>query len=261
MISTFFNVLHGIEQKDVPLVVALEMAIFLGYDGQLKQDSVMEIELFQSTIDQLKNTKMSKIENALIWLFVKTWDAQGQHVLDEEDLWNFGGEDLEAAIMGIAFPRKEKDDRVRELNSLILGKFGGAVEFYEWAREIHEGVIESMPQKAATKLLAFSDSVSVANDRITGDASFIAFRAGGFENGSGGNKYFSHQTIGNNFGHTLTTKVIKNIKWNGKTQFTILEITLMAHTLLFLLQVFTHFMCLADTIRVMVSFIYTLMIC
>ena len=52
MINTFFNILHGIEQKDVPLAVALEMTIFLGYDGQLEQDSDMEIELFESTITQ-----------------------------------------------------------------------------------------------------------------------------------------------------------------------------------------------------------------
>ena len=54
VISTFFNILHGIEQKDVPLVVALEMAIFLGYEGQLKQDSVMEMELFESTVTQAR---------------------------------------------------------------------------------------------------------------------------------------------------------------------------------------------------------------
>ena len=52
MIKTFFNILHGIEQKDVPLAVAVEMAIFLGYNGQLKQNSDMEMELFRSTIRQ-----------------------------------------------------------------------------------------------------------------------------------------------------------------------------------------------------------------
>ena len=146
---------------------------------------------------KLKKTKMSKIENALIWLYIKTWGLQGQHVLDEKDLWNFGSEDLEAAIMGIAFPRKEKDDRVRDLNNLILGKFDGNVHFYEWARGIHGGVIESMPVKAETKLLAFSDSISVGNDRITGETSIIAFRAGAFKNGSKYNTNFSGRTIGN----------------------------------------------------------------
>ena len=57
---------------------------------------------------------MSKIENALIWLLVKTWGLQGQHVLDEE-LWNFGSEDLELAIMRITFPRKESNERITDL--------------------------------------------------------------------------------------------------------------------------------------------------
>ena len=73
------------------MVVALEFAILLGYDGQLKQNSDLEMELFQSTIDQLLKTKMTKVENALMWLYVKTWGLQGQHVIDKE-IWNFGGE-------------------------------------------------------------------------------------------------------------------------------------------------------------------------
>ena len=39
---------------DVPLMVALEFAILLGYDGQLDQNSDMEKELFSSAIDQIK---------------------------------------------------------------------------------------------------------------------------------------------------------------------------------------------------------------
>ena len=53
----------------------------------------MEKELFQSGIDQLKKTKMTKIDNALIWLYVKTWGLQGHHVIEEDEMWNFGGEE------------------------------------------------------------------------------------------------------------------------------------------------------------------------
>ena len=96
----FFDVLHGIDRADIPLDVALEFAILLGYDGQLKQNSDMEKELFQCTIEQLNKTKMTKVENALMWLYVKTWGLQGQHVIDQDQMWNFGGEDLEEAIIG-----------------------------------------------------------------------------------------------------------------------------------------------------------------
>ena len=49
----FFDLLHGIKRMDVPLMMVLEFTILLGFDGQLKQ-SDMEMELFTSAIDQLK---------------------------------------------------------------------------------------------------------------------------------------------------------------------------------------------------------------
>ena len=138
----FLDILHGIKITDVTFMVALEFAIFVGFDGQLKQDSVMEMELFASVIEQLKKTKMTKIENALVWLYVKSWRTFGQHVLDEKDLWNFGGEDLEAALMGLAFQRKnDNSERVTELNKMIMERFDNHVQdFFAWARSLHNEV-------------------------------------------------------------------------------------------------------------------------
>ena len=147
-----FDILHGIDRADIPLVVALEFAILLGYDGQLTQNSDMEKELFQCTIDQLNKTKMTKIENALMWLYVKSWGVQGQHVIDKDQMWNFGGDDLEEAIMGIAYPRRKKpgnkdedenkEDLVESLRKLILAKFDDKKgEFYEWSQTIHDEVV------------------------------------------------------------------------------------------------------------------------
>ena len=49
---------------------------------------------------------MTKLENALVWLYVKTWGRFGEHVI-KENIWNFSANDLEKAIMGLAFPRKK----------------------------------------------------------------------------------------------------------------------------------------------------------
>ena len=110
----------------------------------------MEKELFQSGIDQLKKTKMTKIDNALIWLYVKTWGLQGQHVIDEETLWNFGTEDLESALNKIVYPRqKKKTDQkseakislIEELRKLIMEKFNDDKnKFYEWSQTVHDEV-------------------------------------------------------------------------------------------------------------------------
>ena len=101
---------------------------------------------------------MTKLENALIWLYVKTWGKFGDHII-EQDLWKFATRDLEAAIMGLAYPRKrkpdekEKTERVQALNDLIMSRFeeGGIDAFRKWSGEIHAQVIETLPLDTVDK--------------------------------------------------------------------------------------------------------------
>ena len=146
VVKLFFDLLHGITISDVTFIVALEFAIFLGYDGQLQQNSDMETELFASVIEQLESSKMTKIENALVWLYVKSWNLLGQHVLDEESLWNFGGEDLEAALMALTYRRKkDKSGRAKELINLIMERFdNNMADFVQWSQDIHSEVSLNM---------------------------------------------------------------------------------------------------------------------
>ena len=51
---------------------------------------------------------MTTLENALVWLYVKTWGKFGDHVIEKTDLWKFNGDDLEKAITKLAFPRKNE---------------------------------------------------------------------------------------------------------------------------------------------------------
>ena len=92
---------------------------------------------------------MTKLENALVWLYVKTWGKFGDHVMDKKDLWNFGADDLETAIMGIAYPRKkEKNERVKALTDLIMEQFEhDGMAFHEWSAKIHDDVIESLLER------------------------------------------------------------------------------------------------------------------
>ena len=95
---------------------------------------------------------MTRLENALFWLYVKTWGKFGEHVT-KEDIWNFTGNDLEKAIMGLAYPRKkEKPERVRALTDLIMGKFVDHADFREWASIIHDQIIETLPEAAELDL-------------------------------------------------------------------------------------------------------------
>ena len=92
---------------------------------------------------------MTKLENVLVWLYVKTWGKFGDHVIAEKGLWNFTANDLETALISLAYPRKKKkSERVQALTDLIMGKFeqGGLAAFREWSGELHEQIIETLPE-------------------------------------------------------------------------------------------------------------------
>ena len=97
---------------------------------------------------------MTTLENALVWLYVKTWGKFGDHVIEKTDLWKFNGEDLEKAITGLAFPRKkDKSERLKALTDLIMEKFDqDSMVFYQWAVKIHEKVIETFPETTVVKI-------------------------------------------------------------------------------------------------------------
>ena len=50
----FFDVLHGIKRMDVPLIMVVELMVFLAYEGKLESNSDMEKELFTTAINQFK---------------------------------------------------------------------------------------------------------------------------------------------------------------------------------------------------------------
>ena len=88
-----------------------------------------------------------------------------------------------------------------------MGKFDEKKdEFYKWSQTIHDEVrsfrkncqiislikaMVNIPMKVQTKTLAFTDPTGVANDRLTGETSVIAFRVTANKNGNSGNVYYS----------------------------------------------------------------------
>ena len=96
---------------------------------------------------------MTNLENALIWLYVKTWGKFGDHVIEEKDLWTFSASDLETVVTGLLLPRtKQKTERMQALTDLIMERFEqDGTAFYEWVVEIHKDVIETLPETAKQK--------------------------------------------------------------------------------------------------------------
>ena len=105
---------------------------------------------------------MTKLENALIWLYVKTWGKFGDHLLQEKTLWNFGAEDLEAAITGLTFLRKKgKTERAKALTDSIMERFEqDIIALREWLMEIHEEIIETLEE--TVELDAAVDKVMIS---------------------------------------------------------------------------------------------------
>ena len=78
----------------------------------------------------------------MAWLYVKSWNNFGQHVIDETGLWNFGGEDLEAALMALTYKRKtDKSERTKDLKDMIMERFdNNMAAFVEWSQSLHSEV-------------------------------------------------------------------------------------------------------------------------
>ena len=127
--------MHGIWCVDANLENALELSVLVGFDGQLKQGSQTEKLVLLRFLAQLDKAKLDGKEKALVWLYLKTWNAYGEHVIEYNNyfenwqinhrkgwpgLWNFDDDDMEAAFISMAYP-KEEDSRTDRLNSRILG--------------------------------------------------------------------------------------------------------------------------------------------
>ena len=111
---------------------------------------------------------MTKLENALVWLYVKTWGKFGDHVIEQKALWNFGADDLDSVVMGLILPRKkDKTERVKALTDLIMEKFEqDGIAFREWVVKIHEQVQGSMePKSMSNHLVYYLCTVQRSNDR------------------------------------------------------------------------------------------------
>ena len=105
---------------------------------------------------------MTKLENALVWLYIKTWGKFGDHVIEQKALWNFGTDDLDTVIMSLILPRKkEKTERVKALTDLIMEKFEqDGMALYECAAKIHKEAIDTLIETVEIDAAANQGTIS-----------------------------------------------------------------------------------------------------
>ena len=90
--------------------------------------------------------KVDRVNLRVAWLYVKSWNNFGQHVIDETGLWNFGGDDLEAALMALTYKRKtDKTERTKDLKEMIMERFdNNMAAFVEWSQSLHSEVYQRL---------------------------------------------------------------------------------------------------------------------
>ena len=156
----FYDILHGKKKYAVNIKQALELGILIGFDGQLRQDSKIERSILDVLITGLnKNYGREKnygIEKVLAWLYVKTWNAYGEHMINydkfvsdsvlndyinEDELWTFEKKDVDAALVTMLYPRKE-DTQTEEIKEMILERFDNdLIKYYDWSLKIRDEMV------------------------------------------------------------------------------------------------------------------------
>ena len=117
---------------------------------------------------------------ALIWLYVKTWNAYGEHIIEykkyvkktaflyNDDLWTFEDKDMNAALVTMAYPKRGETriedsstmEKAKELKDMILERFDNDFhKYYEWSLEIRDEMVMSFYLKADNSAIKIYSSV------------------------------------------------------------------------------------------------------
>ena len=57
----------------MPFNVAIEMAVFIGHEGQIEMNSKLEMRLLNRLVKYLKESDISRLEHALAHIYLKSW--------------------------------------------------------------------------------------------------------------------------------------------------------------------------------------------
>ena len=81
------------------------------------------MSILHGVLRHIMKAELDGKEQALVWLYAKTWEAYGEHIIDytkyypnsvlhwKDDwpgLWTFDDDDLEAAFITMAYSKKEE---------------------------------------------------------------------------------------------------------------------------------------------------------
>ena len=52
---------------------AIELAVFIGHEGQIEMNSKLEMRLLRRLVDYINKSNLSRLEHALAFIYLKCW--------------------------------------------------------------------------------------------------------------------------------------------------------------------------------------------
>ena len=78
-VRTFFDILHFISVERIEFHIAIELAVFIGHEGQIEMNSKLEIGLLKRLVQYVKESNLTRLEHALAFIYLKSWGPNAKY--------------------------------------------------------------------------------------------------------------------------------------------------------------------------------------
>ena len=59
--------------------IAIELAVFVGHEGQIEMDSKLEIGILSRLVQYIKESNLTRLEHALAFIYLKSWGPNAKY--------------------------------------------------------------------------------------------------------------------------------------------------------------------------------------
>ena len=148
--------------------IAIELAVFIGHEGQIEMNSKLEMRLLSRLVEYVKESNLTRLEHALAYIYLKSWGPNAKerfysnghdliiwlslsislstylniskptkHVLETNCL-EFSKEDFHGALIMISYPMESQmNDDMKHVKTLVLDRFSNDIDkFNSWSNKL-----------------------------------------------------------------------------------------------------------------------------
>ena len=78
-VRIFFDIAHFISVDTMQFHIAIELAVFVGHEGQIEMDSKLEIGILSRLVQYVKESNLTPLEHALAFIYLKSWGPNAKY--------------------------------------------------------------------------------------------------------------------------------------------------------------------------------------